>query len=67
MAFCPLRTMRELLLVKAKDALERMDQPHIEFKGKDATQVTYPKAPASASRPTPIASRPRPSRSWRRC
>ena len=40
--------VRELLLVKAKDALERMDQPHIEFKGKDATQVTYPKAPASA-------------------
>lgn len=41
-------TLRELLLLKACDALARMDEPHIDFKGKDAFQVTYPKAPAGA-------------------
>jgi transposase-like protein len=45
-------TLRELLrlslLERADDLLERMDEPHIEFKGKDADQVEYPIAPASA-------------------
>lgn len=37
-----------LLLEKAVDLLGRMDAEHVEFKGKDADQVTYPIAPASA-------------------
>jgi transposase-like protein len=41
-------TLRLLLLEKALDLLERMDEPHVEFKGKDADQVTYPIAPAGA-------------------
>ncbi len=41
-------TLRLLLLEKAVDLLERMDEPHVEFKGKDADAVTYPIAPASA-------------------
>lgn len=40
--------LRTMLLEKAIDLLERMDAPHIEFKGKDADQVTYPIAPAAA-------------------
>jgi hypothetical protein len=32
----------------ALDALARRNQKHLEFKGKDATGVTYPKAPAAA-------------------
>ena len=36
------------LLERAADLLERMDEPHVEFKGKDADQVTYPMAPAAA-------------------
>jgi transposase-like protein len=44
--------LRELinteLLEKARDMLARMDQEHIDFRGKDADQVTWPKAPASA-------------------
>lgn len=34
---------RTKLLEKAFDALNRMDHPHIDFKGKDAQEVTYPK------------------------
>lgn len=41
-------TLRLLLIEKAVDLLERMDEPHVEFKGKDADQVIYPIAPASA-------------------
>jgi transposase-like protein len=40
--------LRTMLLEKAVDLLERMDSPHIEFKGKDADQVEYPIAPAGA-------------------
>lgn len=40
--------LRTMLLEKAVDLIERMDAPHVEFKGKDADQVEYPIAPASA-------------------
>ncbi len=40
--------LRALLLKKAIDSLERMDEPHIDFKGKDADEVVYPRAPAQA-------------------
>lgn len=40
--------LRLSLLEKAVDLLERMDAPHVEFKGKDSTEVTYPIAPAGA-------------------
>jgi transposase-like protein len=40
--------LRVALLEKATDLLQRMDAPHIEFKGKDADQVEYPIAPAGA-------------------
>jgi transposase-like protein len=40
--------LRTMLLEKAVDLLERMDAPHVEFKGKDADQVEYPIAPAGA-------------------
>lgn len=36
------------LLEKVADLIDRMDAPHVEFKGKDADQVEYPIAPASA-------------------
>lgn len=36
--------IRLLILEKAEDVLNRMDEPHVDFKGKDAAQVTYPKA-----------------------
>lgn len=39
---------REMMLDRVLDALARMDEPHIEFVGKDGDQVTYPKAPAAA-------------------
>jgi len=42
--------LRTRLLEKAHDALDRMEQIHIEFKGKDAAQVEYPTAPAEAFR-----------------
>lgn len=38
------------MLDKVRDALVRMDEPHVEFAGKDATRVVYPKAPAGAFR-----------------
>lgn len=40
--------LRGMLLEKAVDILDRMDAPHVEFKGKDADAVEYPIAPASA-------------------
>ena len=40
--------LRLKLLEKASDLLDRMDAPHVEFKGKDADQVEYPIAPAAA-------------------
>jgi hypothetical protein len=40
--------LRVGLLEKAVDLLERMDSPHVEFKGKDADMVEYPIAPAGA-------------------
>lgn len=36
------------LLEKAVDLLQRMDAPHVEFKGKEADEVTYPIAPSGA-------------------
>lgn len=36
--------LRALLMEKAVDLMRRMDEPHIDFKGKDAFIVTYPKA-----------------------
>ena len=40
--------LRGELLDKALDLLQRMDAQHVEFKGKDAQEVIYPIAPASA-------------------
>lgn len=40
--------LRVMLLEKAVDLLQRMDAEHVDFKGKDADQVTYPIAPAGA-------------------
>ena len=39
--------IRTRLLERAFDALDRMDAEHIDFKGKDLTEVTYPTATAS--------------------
>jgi transposase-like protein len=47
-AACKRAKLKVLLLNKAVDLLERMDEPHSDFKGKNVEQVTYPKAPASA-------------------
>lgn len=40
--------LRAELLERALDLLERMDEPHVDFKGKEASEVTYPIAPAAA-------------------
>lgn len=40
--------LRVTLLEKALDLLGRMDAPHTDFKGKDASSVEYPIAPAAA-------------------
>lgn len=40
--------LRLRMLHKALDLIDRMDAPHVEFKGKDAQAVTYPIAPAGA-------------------
>lgn len=42
--------LRQKLLDKAYDLLERMDKPHKEFKGKNADEVMYDIAPADAVR-----------------
>lgn len=39
--------IRLLILEKAEDLLKRMDEPHVDFKGKDAAMVTYPVATSS--------------------
>lgn len=36
------------LMEKVADLLDRMDAPHVEFKGKDSDKVEYPIAPAGA-------------------
>lgn len=40
--------LRVRMLHKALDLIDRMDAPHVEFKGKDALPVSYPVAPAAA-------------------
>lgn len=35
--------LRDEMLRRALDLLGRMDEPHVDFKGKDASEVTYPK------------------------
>lgn len=35
--------LRDEMLRRAVDLLDRMDEPHVDFKGKDAAKVTYPK------------------------
>lgn len=47
--------LRLKLLEKAHDLLERMDRPHVEFKGNNANQVEYPIAPAGAVKDYAIA------------
>lgn len=42
------QVVRLELLEKVADLIERMDAPHVEFKGKDADKVEYPIAPAGA-------------------
>jgi transposase-like protein len=42
--------LRQQMLDKALDALERMDEPHVEFVGQGGRKVKYPKAPAGAYR-----------------
>lgn len=40
--------LREKILDKALDMLGRMDEPHHDYRGKDADRVTWEKAPADA-------------------
>ena len=40
--------LRVRLLEKALDALDRMDEKHIDYKGKDAHQVSWEVAPSGA-------------------
>lgn len=40
--------LREKILDKALDMLDRMDEPHHDYRGKDADRVTWDKAPADA-------------------
>lgn len=40
--------IRETLLLRAKDALDRMVKPYIDFKGNAGTERLYPEAPADA-------------------
>lgn len=47
--------LRVLLLDKALDMLRRMDQPQIDFRGKDADKVTFPIANASDVRNFAVA------------
>ena len=39
--------IRAQLLEKMEDLLERMNKPHVDFRGKDAQMVTYPIATSS--------------------
>lgn len=47
--------LREDLLAKAQELLDRMDDKHVEFKGSGPTEVTYPKATAGAIKDYAIA------------
>ena len=47
--------LRGKLIEKAHDLLDRMDKPHVDFKGKEAAEVTYPIAPADAVRNYAVA------------
>lgn len=47
--------LRTKLIEKAHDLLERMDKPHVDFKGKEAELVTYPIAPSDAVRNYAVA------------
>lgn len=40
--------LRSELIAKALDMLNRMDDEHIDYRGKDCTRVSFPKAPADA-------------------
>jgi len=40
--------LRTELVTKALDLLDRMDQPHIDYRGKDATKITFDRPPADA-------------------
>jgi transposase-like protein len=42
--------LRESFLVAAADMLDRLDEEHIDFRGQQAKEVTFPKAPADACR-----------------
>lgn len=42
--------LRESFLVAAADMLDRLDEEHIDFRGQQAREVTFPKAPADACR-----------------
>lgn len=40
--------LRTLLVTKAVDLVKRMDEEHVDYRGKDADQVSFPKAPPQA-------------------
>lgn len=40
--------LRAMLLEKAVDCLERMDEPHIDFRGRESTEVKFDRAPSGA-------------------
>jgi hypothetical protein len=42
--------LREGFLVAAADMLDRLDEEHVDFRGQQAREVTFPKAPADACR-----------------
>ncbi|MEX0755688.1 MAG: transposase [Actinomycetota bacterium] len=42
-------------LEKAEDLLDRMDQPHIDFRGKDAQEVIFPRPSATGVREYAVA------------
>lgn len=43
------------MLDKAFDVLARMDEPHIDFRGKDVTEVTFPRATSADVRNYAVA------------
>lgn len=47
--------VRELLLEKAADLIERMDEPHKDFKGSGVTEVTYDTATSTDVRNYSVA------------
>lgn len=44
------REIQEQLLVQASDMLDRMNEPHIDYRGKESDRVEFEKAPADACR-----------------